>query len=50
MESFLTVPGDRSLSITLLDTHPFFVEAGLESEGAESEDRERERDNEAKGG
>lgn len=32
MESFLTVPGDLSLSITLLDTPPFFWEAGLESE------------------
>lgn len=31
-ESFLTVPGDLSLSITLLDTPPFFWEAGLESE------------------
>lgn len=36
-ESFLTVPGDLSLSITLPDTPTFFWEAGLESEGWESE-------------
>lgn len=31
-ESFLTVPGDLSLSITLPDTPAFFCEVGLESE------------------
>lgn len=39
-ESFLTVPGDLNLSITLPDTPPFFWEAGLESEGAESKERD----------
>lgn len=36
-ESFLTVPGDLSLSITLPDTPPFFWEAGLESDWGCSE-------------
>lgn len=40
-ESFLTVPGDLSLSITLLDTPPFFWEAGLESEAGWSTEGKR---------
>lgn len=36
MESFLTVPGDLSLSIT----PSIFWKAGLDSEGAESAERE----------